>query len=131
MADGCEFLPIPVLSSPTSSSTITIPVIIIIVIIIIITANQYLTRDFRRRRAVVNDARAMRVAELINDYRTLQLHISQQTAGVSSGGSQLDGHRVLAQGVAAARQLLDAGFVSAPVPDSGSSGEVQKTQLRQ
>jgi hypothetical protein len=67
----------------------------------------------------------------MNDYRTLQLHISQQTTGVSSGDTQLDGYRVLAQGVAAAQQLLAAGFVSAPVQDSGNSVEAQKTQLRQ
>ncbi|CRG85950.1 hypothetical protein PISL3812_02953 [Talaromyces islandicus] len=67
----------------------------------------------------------------MNDYRTLQLHISQQTAGVSTGDSQLDGQRVLAQGIAAARQLLAAGFASAPVPDSGNSAELEKTQLRQ
>ncbi|QKX56773.1 uncharacterized protein TRUGW13939_03880 [Talaromyces rugulosus] len=67
----------------------------------------------------------------MNDYRTLQLHISQQTTGVSSGDTQLDGYRVLAQGVAAAQQLLAAGFVSAPVQGSGSSVEMQKTQLRQ
>jgi hypothetical protein len=33
-----------------------------------------------------NDARAMRIAELMNDYRTLQLHIMEQTSSLSQLG---------------------------------------------
>ncbi|KAH8692661.1 hypothetical protein BGW36DRAFT_399485 [Talaromyces proteolyticus] len=73
----------------------------------------------------------MRVAELMNDYRTLQLHISQQTSGLSMGDSQQEGYRVLAQSVAAAQQLLAAGFSTTPVQEHGNSAEGQKAQLRQ
>ncbi|EED19900.1 conserved hypothetical protein [Talaromyces stipitatus ATCC 10500] len=73
----------------------------------------------------------MRVAELINDYRTLQLHISQQLASVSMGNVQLEGYRVLAQSSAAAQRLLATGFTSMPIEDQGSDPEMEKAQLRQ
>ena len=79
----------------------------------------------------MNDARAMRVAELINDYRTLQLHISQQLASVSMGNTQQEGYRVLAQSSASAQRLLAAGFTSMPIEDQGSDPEMEKAQLRQ
>ncbi|KAL3710478.1 hypothetical protein TMatcc_004273 [Talaromyces marneffei ATCC 18224] len=73
----------------------------------------------------------MRVAELINDYRTLQLHISQQLASVSMGNAQHEGYRVLAQSSASAQRLLATGFASMPIEDQGSDPEMEKAQLRQ
>lgn len=73
----------------------------------------------------------MRVAELINDYRTLQLHISQQLASVPLGNPQEEGYRVLAQSSASAQRLLAAGFSSMPIEDQGSNPEMEKAQLRQ
>ncbi|RAO64482.1 uncharacterized protein BHQ10_000494 [Talaromyces amestolkiae] len=79
----------------------------------------------------LNDARAMRVAELINDYRTLQHHISQQLASVPMGNTQQEGYRVLAQSSASAQRLLAAGFSSMPIEDQGSDPEMERAQLRQ
>lgn len=73
----------------------------------------------------------MRIAELINDYRTLQLHISQQLASVAMGDVQQEGFRVLAQSSAAAQSLLASGFTSMPIEDQGSDPEMEKAQLRQ
>jgi hypothetical protein len=39
-----------------------------------------------------NDARAMRITELMNDYRTLQLHIMEQTSSLPLSGALLEGH---------------------------------------
>jgi hypothetical protein len=80
---------------------------------------------------LVNDARAMRIAELINDYRTLQLHISQQLSSVATGDVQQEGFRILAQSSTAAQRLLAAGFASMPIEDQGSNPEMEKAQLRQ
>lgn len=73
----------------------------------------------------------MRIAELINDYRTLQLHISQQLASVRMGDVHQEGFRVLAQSSVAAQRLLAAGFTGMPIENQGSDPEMEKAQLRQ
>jgi hypothetical protein len=79
----------------------------------------------------VNDARAMRVAELMNDYRTLQLHISQQGSGVPSTPERsLEGYRVMIESVQAARRLLSVSFSNTPSRSVGDS-ETQREQLQQ
>jgi hypothetical protein len=72
----------------------------------------------------------LRVAELMNDYRTLQLHISEQTTSVVMGDTRLEGYRVLAQNQAAAQRLLMAQFVQTPDYGHGGDLEMEKTQLR-
>jgi len=78
----------------------------------------------------LNDARAMRVAELMNDYRTLQLHISQHGTDIpSSSERSLEGYRVMIESVQAAQRLLSVGFSNTPSRNSGDD-ETQKAQLR-
>lgn len=79
----------------------------------------------------VNDARAMRVAELMNDYRTLQLHISQQGTDIPSTSERsLEGYRVMIENVQAAQRLLSMNFSQTPSRNNGDN-ETQKAQLRQ
>lgn len=80
---------------------------------------------------LVNDARAMRIAELMNDYRTLQLHISQQLASVVMGNPQEMGYSILSQSAAAAQCLLASGFSTTPIEDQGSDPEMERAHLRQ
>jgi hypothetical protein len=72
----------------------------------------------------------MRVAELMNDYRTLQLHISEQGADVPSSSERaLEGYRVMIDSVDAAERLLSVRFTGLPSRNPGDS-ETQRAQLR-
>jgi hypothetical protein len=67
----------------------------------------------------------------MNDYRTLQLHISEQTTSVPTGDMTQEGSRVLAQSQAAAQRLLMANFVQTPIHIHDGDLEIQRAQLRQ
>ncbi len=77
----------------------------------------------------VNQARAVRVAELMNDYRTLLLHISQQQADASPEEYHEEGFTVLRECHAAAQRLLSANYHPCPVTGTGNA-ETEKAELQ-
>ncbi|KAL4970129.1 uncharacterized protein BDV14DRAFT_70034 [Aspergillus stella-maris] len=78
----------------------------------------------------LNQARALRVAEIMNDYRTLLLHISQLNVSVSPADQAEEGYRVLRECLAAANALMASNYNPSPPPANTSSEETEKTQLR-
>ncbi|BCS22771.1 uncharacterized protein APUU_30996A [Aspergillus puulaauensis] len=78
----------------------------------------------------LNQARALRVAELMNDYRTLLLHISQLNASVPAEDQAEDGYRVLRECHAAANALMASNYSPSPPPTNTSNEEAEKAQLR-
>lgn len=77
---------------------------------------------------LVNDARAVRVAELMNDYRTLQLHIQQQTMQIPTEEQGREGYKVMKECMVAAQRLLSSNFNASQ--SQGGDAEAQKAQLR-
>ncbi|KAJ6168268.1 hypothetical protein N7497_001111 [Penicillium chrysogenum] len=77
-----------------------------------------------------NDARAMRIAELMNDYRTLQLHIMEQTSSLPLSGALLEGHLVLIQSRAAALNLLRTSYKPSAAAGNRGNDDTQTSQLR-
>lgn len=80
-------------------------------------------------RKAVNDARAVRVAELMNDYRTLLLHISQQYVAVSPEDYHEGGFAVLRECHTAAQGLVSANYQPCPVSGHGDA-ETEKAELQ-
>lgn len=79
-----------------------------------------------------NDARALRVAELMNDYRTLQIHISEQTTNLPCEATEQEGYRVLVESRVVAQTLLGNNYSLEAIPNCGGDEEAQVTaQLRQ
>ncbi|KAL4786208.1 hypothetical protein BJX76DRAFT_137883 [Aspergillus varians] len=78
----------------------------------------------------LNQARALRVAELMNDYRTLLIHISQLNVSAPPGEQAEEGYRVLRECLAAANALMASSYSPSPPPASTSSEEGEKAQLR-
>ncbi|KAJ5211707.1 uncharacterized protein N7498_003353 [Penicillium cinerascens] len=76
-----------------------------------------------------NQARAVRVAELINDYRTLLLHISQQQVEATPQDLHEEGFVVLRECHNAAQRLLSADYHPLPVTGQGSA-ETEKAELQ-
>jgi hypothetical protein len=76
----------------------------------------------------VNQARAMRVAEIINDYRTLLVHISQQNVEPSQEEYWEDGFVVLRESLASAQTLMSANYQ--PCPVTGGNAETEKAELQ-
>ncbi|KAJ5290538.1 uncharacterized protein N7443_010791 [Penicillium atrosanguineum] len=77
----------------------------------------------------LNQARAVRVAELINDYRTLLLHISQQQVEVPPQDRYEEGFVVLQECHTAAQRLASANYHPCPVNGQGNA-ETEKAELR-
>ncbi|CRL19304.1 unnamed protein product [Penicillium camemberti] len=77
----------------------------------------------------LNQARAMRVAEIINDYRTLLLHISQQNVEASQEEYWEDGFVVLRESLASAQTLMSANYQACPVTGQGNV-ETEKAELQ-
>jgi len=70
------------------------------------------------------------VAELINDYRTLLLHISQQDVPIHPQEAHEEGFVVLRECLAAAQGLMAANYhPAAPVPGHGNA-ETEKAELQ-
>lgn len=84
------------------------------------------------KQSSLNDARALRIMELINDYRSLLIHTMEQFRGIISLDNTREychrGHRVLRQNHAAARQLLASSYKPAAVFDY--KDDDQAIQLR-
>lgn len=78
---------------------------------------------------VVNEARAMRVAEIINDYRTLLVHISQQRVNPSQEEYWEEGFVVLRKSLDDAQVLMSANYEPCPVTGQGNV-ETQKAELQ-
>lgn len=83
-----------------------------------------MTTDF-----TVNQARAMRVAEIINDYRTLLLHISQQQVDAPQEEYYADGFVILRESLASAQTLMAANYQPCPVTGQGNA-ETEKAELQ-
>lgn len=78
---------------------------------------------------LVNDARALRMAEIFNDYRTLLVHISQQDIPVPAEDHYEPGYAVIRESLAAAQALMSSNYT--PVPPTGrNNAEMEKTELR-
>ncbi|KAJ5287959.1 hypothetical protein N7478_003645 [Penicillium angulare] len=77
----------------------------------------------------LNQARAVRVAELINDYRTLLLHISQQNVEVHPEDVYEEGYTVLRECHTAAQRLVSANYQPCPVTGQGSA-DTEKAELQ-
>lgn len=80
---------------------------------------------------LVNQARALRVAEIINDYRTLLLHVPQQDVEASPEDYWEEGYVVIRECLAAAQALLASNYTPGTVSGLANSDEVEKVQLQQ
>ncbi|KAL4810544.1 hypothetical protein BDV18DRAFT_156901 [Aspergillus unguis] len=78
----------------------------------------------------LNQARALRVAEIMNDYRTLLLHISQLNISIAPANQAEEGYRVFRECQAAASALMASNYTPSPPPANISSEEAEKAQLR-
>lgn len=78
---------------------------------------------------VVNQARAMRVAEIINDYRTLLVHILQQKVNPSQEEYWEEGFVVLRKALDDAEGLMSANYQPRPVTGQGNA-ETEKAELQ-
>ena len=76
-----------------------------------------------------DDVRAMRFVELINDYRSLLMHILEHIRSMPLGDAIQYGYRVLRHNHAAAQHLLASNYI--PAVSSTYGEEEQTTQLRQ
>lgn len=81
-------------------------------------------------RMAVNEARAMRVAEIMNDFQMLQQYIMQQQPNPSAEDYYEEGYEILRQCRAAALAVLSAQFEIDPCQVPNGSGEQEKRQLQ-
>ena len=106
MADGCEF-PLPVAANSNAfvhSTTDNVP--------------------------VVNEARALRVAEIITDFRMLQHQISQYQVAPAAEEYYELGYDVLRQCIAEAQAVFSAHYPGGLLQVPSSNGEKEKQQLQ-
>lgn len=80
--------------------------------------------------SAVNQARAMRITEIMNDFRVLQHHIAQIRIQPTREESELSGFRILRHAISQAQAVLAQPF-SANSPAPGGDVEREKEQLRQ
>lgn len=79
-------------------------------------------------RITDNHARAMRVAEVVSDYRNLQHYIAQIDARPNAEEYYLEGYALIRACVADAQAVLTAPF-SVGNSDTGGNSEAEKAQL--
>lgn len=77
----------------------------------------------------VNDARAIRIAEIMTDFRNLQHYMAQIRASPTAEEYYLEGYTLLRACIAEAQQVLHAPFNASGL--SGGSPETQKALLRE
>lgn len=77
----------------------------------------------------VNDARAIRVAEIMNDFRNLQHYLSQLRASPTTEEYYLEGYSLLRQCSSEAQSILATPF-AATSGATGGNPEREKQQLR-
>ncbi|KAL5366485.1 hypothetical protein BJX96DRAFT_35443 [Aspergillus floccosus] len=78
----------------------------------------------------LNQARALRVAELINDYRTLLVHISQQNVPAPAADYWEDGYKIIRESLAEAQALMSSNYTPSMPAAGGSNEEAEKVQLQ-
>jgi hypothetical protein len=66
----------------------------------------------------------------MNDYRTLQLHISQQTTQVPPDDQGQEGYKVMKECAGAAQRLLASHYNLPSMQNPAGNEEAQKAQLR-
>ena len=86
----------------------------------------YRTHD----ESIVNHARAIRIAEIMNDFRDLQRQIAQFHVEPTREEADLGGFRILGYAISQARAVLAQPF-AANLPPPGSDVERAREQLRQ
>lgn len=79
---------------------------------------------------IVNEARAMRVAEVMNDFQMLQQYIMQPQPNQSAEDYHEGGYEILRQCRAAGSAILSAQFEIDPSQVPNGSGEPEKQQLQ-
>lgn len=77
-----------------------------------------------------NEARALRVSELINDFRTLLVHISQLKLDATEMAEVAQGYVLMRQCVAEAQELLASQFDIQSIQNLQGDGEFEKVQLQ-
>ncbi|KAF2475349.1 uncharacterized protein BDR25DRAFT_101984 [Lindgomyces ingoldianus] len=77
----------------------------------------------------LNDARAIRIAEIMTDFRNLQYYLSQLHATPTAEEYYLEGYSLLRQCTLEAQAILDAPF-SAGTTSPGGDPEREKAQLK-
>ena len=78
---------------------------------------------------LVNEARAMRVAEIMTDFRNLQHYLSQLQATPTAEEYYLEGYSLLRQCVQEAQAILQTPF-AAGTTAAGGDPEQERQQLR-
>ncbi|EEH44325.2 uncharacterized protein PADG_00614 [Paracoccidioides brasiliensis Pb18] len=78
----------------------------------------------------LNEARALRVIEIMNDFRTLQIHILQLRLNLPTGEGFEEGHVLMTQCVGEAQSLLNQQYNVQQTQASSSEGDVEKAQLQ-
>ncbi|PLN85862.1 hypothetical protein BDW42DRAFT_133785 [Aspergillus taichungensis] len=78
----------------------------------------------------LNQARALRLAEILNDYRTLLLHISQQNVQVPAEDYWEEGYAIIRDCLGGAQALLNSNYSPAIPPACSSSDETEKLELQ-
>lgn len=70
------------------------------------------------------------MAEIINDYRTLLLHIPQQNVDASPDDYWEEGFVVIRECLSAAQVLLESNYAPGTVSGQANSVEAEKVQLQ-
>ena len=70
------------------------------------------------------------MAEIINDYRTLLLHIPQQNVQVPADDYYEEGFVVIRESLAAAQNLMSSNYSPSMPANHGSTAETEKAELR-
>ncbi|KAI9861569.1 MAG: hypothetical protein M1813_005179 [Trichoglossum hirsutum] len=79
----------------------------------------------------MNDFRAVRIAEIMNDFRTLQYYISQTKANPTRPEDYYEeGYVVLRQCISDGQAVLSSNFNASDSTASSASGEREKAQLQ-
>ncbi|KAB8274615.1 hypothetical protein BDV30DRAFT_248420 [Aspergillus minisclerotigenes] len=78
---------------------------------------------------MVNAARALRVAEIINDYRTLLVHIARHNVQIPTDDYHEEAYKEIRDGLAAAQALMSANY-NPIVASTQSNTETEKAELK-
>ncbi|KJF61569.1 uncharacterized protein CIMG_03828 [Coccidioides immitis RS] len=78
----------------------------------------------------LNEARALRITELMNDFRTLLLHISQLKTDAPQGEEHEEGYAIMRQCFHEVQGLISAQFNVEAIQNPNGDGEWQKVQLQ-
>lgn len=81
--------------------------------------------------SIVNQARALRLAEIMNDYRTLLLHIPQQDVDAPPEDYWEEGYVVIRECLAAAQRLMSSNFCpGSSTASSPNDQEAEKAEFQ-